>query len=97
MSPGAGAGRHRDALAELSAQSTGQARHIKAWENILAAVNEKMNAARLLSRAMWLVNSGALHCWCRVMHTMTWKLDDATLRVTSCNGPQEAMQDSLDE
>lgn len=42
---------NRDALAELKAQSPGEARHIAAWENILAAVDEKTNAARLLEQS----------------------------------------------
>jgi len=41
---------NRDALAELGAQSPGEARNIAAWENILAAVNEKTEAAKLLDQ-----------------------------------------------
>lgn len=42
---------NRDALAELGAQSPGEARNIAAWENILAAVDEKTNAAKLLEQS----------------------------------------------
>lgn len=42
---------NRDALAELGAQSPGEARNIAAWENILAAVDEKSGAAKLLEQA----------------------------------------------
>lgn len=41
----------QDALAELGAQSPGEARYVAAWENILAAVDEKTNAAKLLEQS----------------------------------------------
>lgn len=42
---------NQKALAELGAQSPGEARNIAAWENILAAVDEKSGPAKLLEQA----------------------------------------------
>lgn len=88
-------------LENESSESEPSSRHLlELWEGIvnqvlLSVPSEKRPDSEIVCtvcpKAMWLVNSGALHCWCKATHTMTWKLDDPALRVTSCNGPEEGM------
>ncbi|GAC1406114.1 MAG: hypothetical protein NVSMB6_01800 [Burkholderiaceae bacterium] len=91
----------RKSLPANASLSSGPTEKLEAWEMIANPVLLSVPSDRrpdseivctICPKATWMLNNQVLHCWCKLMHTMTWQDGDSSLRITACNGPEEGQE-----